>query len=97
MIKQAGIKTTKLYNGAYQLYYKRYSPLILRVDKHAWQAFLPSGAFANATTKAQCVILAQFEIDKAQPIEEDEVTKKNVSWWQYCTEHQWLKEVLTIK
>lgn len=66
----------------YQLYYKHHSPIILRVDNIGWQAILPSGGFANARTKAQCVILACLEIDKTEPIEEDLATGKYVSWWQ---------------
>lgn len=94
MTRQAGIKTAKLYSGAYQLYYKHLSPLILKVDTHAWQAFLPSGAFANATSKAQCVVLTCLEIDNTPSIDEDEVTKKNVNWWYNLAEFQWLKKMI---
>lgn len=82
MVRQAGIKTERIRSGMYQLYYKHHSPIILRIDNIGWQAVLPSGSFANARTKAQCVILACMEIDKTEPIEEDLATGKYVSWWQ---------------
>lgn len=82
MASQAGIKTERIRSGMYQLYYKHHSPIILRIDNIGWQAVLPSGSFANARTKAQCVILACMEIDKTGPIEEDLATGKYVSWWQ---------------
>lgn len=82
MIRQAGIKTKRIRSGMYQLYYKHHSPIILKIDNIGWQAVLPSGGFANARTKAQCVILACFEIDRTESIEEDIVTGKYVNWWQ---------------
>lgn len=82
MVRQAGIKTERIRSGMYQLYYKHHSPIILRIDNIGWQAVLPSGSFANARTKAQCVMLACMEIDKTEPIEEDFATGKYVSWWQ---------------
>lgn len=81
-------KTSRNKNGKNQnrnvskLYYKHHSPIILRIDNIGWQAVLPSGSFANARTKTQCVILACMEIDKTEPIEEDIATGKYVSWWQ---------------
>ena len=54
----------------------------MKIDNIGWQAVLPSGAFANARTKAQCIILACFEIDKTESIEEDIATGKYVNWWQ---------------
>ena len=97
MIRQAGIRTKRLCNGAYQFYYKHLRPLIIKVEDNAWQAFLPSGAFANARTKAQCVILACLEIDKTPTCKEDEITNKNVTWWQGFSEFKWLREATTIK
>ena len=97
MIRQAGIKTTKLCSGAYQLYYKRLSPLIIKVKNNAWQAFLPSGAFANATSKSQCVILACLEIDKSPMCDDDKVTIRNVSWWKEHIEFKWLREATIIR
>lgn len=78
MVRQAGIKTERIRIGMYQLYYKHHSPIILRIDNIGWQAVLPSGSFANARTKTQCVILACMEIDKTEPIEEDIATGKYV-------------------
>lgn len=82
MIRQAGKKTKRIRKGMYQLYYKHHSPIILKIDNIGWQAVLPSGSFANARTKAQCVILACMEIDETESIVEDLATGKYVSWWQ---------------
>ena len=79
MVRQAGIKTERIRSVMYQLYYKHHSPIVLKIDNIGWQAVLPSGSFANARTKAQCVILACLEIDKTEPIEEDIATGKYVS------------------
>jgi len=82
MSKQSGIRTERIRSGLYQLSYKHHTPLIMKVDGIGWQAILPSGGFANARTKAACVILACIEIDESEPIEKDLATGKNVSWWQ---------------
>ena len=48
----------------------------------SWLRLISASSFANARTKAQCVILACMEIDKTEPIEEDLATGKYVSWWK---------------
>lgn len=75
------IKTKRICCGFYLLPCKGYYVVIQKVDTNKWQAYLPSGGFANATSKNDCVLNAINEIDIGENIECDKVAK-SPDWWK---------------
>ena len=80
-MEESNIKTKHIYSGFYILHYNGYYVVIQKVDNNKWQACLPSGWFANSTSKKACVLNAISEID----ITEDAICDKFAKcpdWWE---------------
>lgn len=80
-MKESNIKTKHIYSGFYILHYKGYYVVILKTDNNKWQACLPSGWFANSTTKKMCIFNAISEINITDDLKCDEVAKYP-NWWK---------------
>lgn len=75
------IKTKHIYSGFYILHYNGYYVVILKIGNNKWQACLPSGWFANSTSKKECVLNAISEIDITEGEICDEIAKCS-DWWE---------------
>lgn len=74
------MKQKRLRNGLYVIRHNGYYVIIYNVDRNKWQAYLPSGFFANSTTKKSCILNVIYEIDNTDNFACDEKAKKE-NWW----------------
>lgn len=78
---ELSIYTKRIRCGFYILQHNGYYVVIQRVENAKWQAHLPSGSFANATSKNDCVLNAINEIDITEDLECDKVAQ-SPDWWK---------------
>lgn len=90
------IKTKRICYGFYVLQHKDYYVVIQKVGRNKWQAHLPSGGFANATSKNDCVLKAMDEIDATESLECDNVAK-SPDWWKYSIEFNGIEKSIYPK
>ena len=66
----------------YMIHYKHLDVIIMNSDGRHWEAFLPSGCFAQSNSKGLTIILACSEIDSTSRDLELEEEQKDANWYK---------------